>query len=214
MYIQINQSKKEISMLNISVTKDNNQALKIAQSKVNKFIIELYWESKHDIDASLVALDNNRIDDDGDRILYCMNMDNVLQSDTSVNIKSGTKYPFQNKGGYLLHTGDVRDGLQVDGADETMIFDATKAPNNINSVAIVVGIYPPTSATFSEVKNAKVIVKDETGLKLLEGNLTTDFDQYDVVRFGSFVKDENGQWNFLPQGVGFNGGFNQVFASY
>lgn len=45
-------------------------------------------------------------------------------------------------------------------------------------------------------------------------DLTTDFDQYDVVRFGSFVKDENGQWNFLPQGVGFNGGFNQVFASY
>lgn len=201
----------------LDVTKEATPAISLNVNKVSQYIIELSWESKHDLDGGLIALSNGRLDGDFDRVLSTFNPNMVLQSDTTKNISRGSKYPFQNKASYLFHSGDVLDGTTVSGVDETAIFDVDNAPSTVNGVAIVLGIYPPNSPTnqsalFGEVKNAKVVIKTNERT-LLEANLTSDFNDADTVKFGT-IEFVNNDWKFNPNAIGVVGGINEILKGY
>lgn len=177
-------------------------------NKVSRFTAKLFWDSKHDCDVHLLALDSNgSIDDDASRILSTYNPACVLQSNTDQNILAGTKKPFQNPQGYLLHNGDKRDGLQGDQRepDEVVEIDLEVKPKEIVEVAFVVSIHPPSTATFSEVRNARIVIEDDNGKVLIEGALTSDFDQYHIVKIGS-IKEVSGNWAFNAQAIGYDKG--------
>lgn len=193
-------------MIKLPLVKDEVKPVILALSKSTKFIAELFWNSKHDVDVHALAMNKQgSIDDDAGRILSSYNTACVLQSDGTTNITQGTKKPFQVPLGYLKHEGDRRDGMKSgeEVPDEIIIVDLEKIPADIGKVSFVVSIHPPSTATFAEVRDCHIVIKDDNGTVLIDGSLTSDFDGYSVVTVGS-VTNEDGVWKFHPQAVGYD----------
>lgn len=192
-------------MIKLALVKEEVKPVILALNKCTKFVAKLFWESKHDVDVHALALNKSgSIDDDAGRILSSYNPACVLQSDGTTNIVQGTKKPFQNPLGYLRHEGDKRSGLsQGADPDEIIVIDLEKIPNDIGSIAFVVSIHPPSTATFAEIKDCRVVIEDDNGTVLIDGSLTSEFDQYSVVTIGAVVNEE-GTWKFSPRAVGYD----------
>lgn len=193
-------------MLKLQLVKADVKPVILTLNKSSKFIAELYWNSKHDVDVHALALNQNgSLDDDAGRILSSYNTACVLQSDGVTNIVAGTKKPFQNPLGYLNHEGDKRSGVNADESkpEETIVIDVEKVPSDIEKIIFAVSIHPPTTATFSQVKDARLVIKDDNGAILIDAELTSDFDQYSVITLGGIVKEE-GTWKFSPKAIGYD----------
>lgn len=193
-------------MIQLALTKESGRSVIMPLNKCTKFVAKLFWDSKHDVDVHALALDRSgSLDDDAGRILSSYNTACVLQSDGQTPISQGTKKPFQNALGYLKHEGDRRDGMKAGEAepDEVIVIDLEKVPADIASVAFVVSIHPPSTSTFAEVKNCRIVIEDDNGTALIDGSLTSDFDGYSVVTIGS-VANEGGTWKFNPKALGYD----------
>lgn len=194
--------------MKLNLTKEESKPVVLTLNKCSKFTAKLFWQSKHDIDVHAVSLNNAAsIDDDAGRILSTYNPACVLQSDGKTNITAGTKKPFQNHKGYLKHEGDRRDGLKGDDnqPDEVIVFDIESIPQGeeVGSVIFAVSIHPPSTATFSEIRDCRIVIEDDNGKQLIDGMLTSDFDQYGVVVVGR-IENNNGVWEFNPRAIGYD----------
>lgn len=199
--------------LQFDLTKDQSaKPLQFAMSKNNKFHVELYWDSKHDLDAHAVGLRQGHCQD-GEMCLSTYNPTLVQVDDPSKNNFAGSKAAFRNQVGSMVHQGDKRSGLTVNGQvpDEVLTIEMSKLPSDVDEVGFFVTAHPPLCIKFKDVNDAKIVIKDDAGEVLLTANLTHDFDQYDMVQMGSIVKNAaTGAWDFKPVAVGINGTFQDI----
>lgn len=202
--------------IQFDLTKDKSAApIAFALSKVQAFIVELYWESKHDLDAHAIALANHRYTS-ADDILSTYNPNMVLLDDRSKNHTVGGNSAFTNQANSLVHMGDKRTGLGVNARDPDEVLRVNLSNlGGRDEVGFFVTMHPPCTAKFSDVDSAKLVIKDDTGAELLVANLTHDFDAYDMVQMGSIVKNAaTGAWDFNPVANGVNGTFNDILAAF
>lgn len=200
--------------IQLELTKEKKAPISFSMNKTQKFIAELHWDSKHDLDVHAITLSNGHYTGFDD-ILSTYNPNLVLEENSSVNHVPGGKKPFRTVNGFLTHKGDMQTGLSMDAKlpDETLVIDLTKAPKYADQVSFFISVHPPGTAKFNEVKDAKLIIKDDSGNQLLVANLSHDFDQYDLVQMGSIALTPAGNWNFDPNSVGINGSFNDVLST-
>lgn len=195
------------------LTKDAGAApIAFNLSKVSQFIVELFWDSKQDLDAHAIQLIAGHYGS-GDDILSTYNTGLVLVDDNSKKHAACGKEPFQNSYGSLVHNGDKRTGISVDQRqpDEVMQINIAKIPADRDEVSFFITSHPPQSVKFKDVSNCKLVIKDDSGKQLLIANLTNDFDGFDMVQMGSIVR-HNGNWEFNPVAVGINGNFNDILG--
>lgn len=198
--------------LTLKLQKPGEEApkLKLNLTKGSKFTVELFWDSKHDLDAHALLATNNG---DGakvttfEQVLSPYNMKATggvleLNSDGSFNTPEEA----------LHHSGDARDGEVLD-IDEVITIDGSKVPTGVNEIPIFVTIHPAKTATFAEVKDSGIRIKDESGALLGEYMLSNEFSQFDAVQMGTLVL-ENGAWVYIAAGSGFNGDFNSILAFF
>lgn len=201
-------------MLQFDLCKEASAPLSFSLSKIQKYIVELHWDSKQDLDVHAIGLVNGKITS-AQNVLSTYNPQLVLCEDVTKRRTVGSKQAFQNESGSLKHFGDSRTGIQISGQapDEVLEIDLPKLVNGENEVSFFVTSHPPNKVKFSEVNDAKLIIKDDSGEVLLIANLTSDFDQYDMVQMGSLVLNPANQaWEFNPVAVGLNGTFNDIMA--
>lgn len=199
-------------MIQLDLSKDATAPISFSLSKVQRYTVELYWESQHDLDAHAIALKNGKLTS-ADDILSTYNSSLVQVDNPTVNHKVGGKESFRNKSSSLIHNGDKRTGISVSAQtpDEVLIVDLTKINNDLNEVSFFITNHPPRSAKFREVNDAKIVIKDDSGEALLTANLTHDFDDFDMVQMGSLVLNPSTQgWEFKPHAAGINGTFNNI----
>lgn len=203
--------------IQFNLTKDSSAApIAFALSKVQEFTIELYWDSRHDLDAHAIALTAGRVTAMAD-VLSTYNPSLVLVDNPSQNHVAGGNAPFMTVNGGLVHMGDKRTGLSVNTREPDEVLKAAHAKfaAHWDEVAIIVAMHPPHAGKFKDVDGARLVIKDDTGKELLEANLTHDFDEYDIVQMGSLLKNaQNGAWEFKPVAVGINGDFNAVLGAF
>ena len=203
-------------MIQLNLTKEAAAPISFSLCKIQKYIVELYWESQHDLDVHAIALRGGKLTGI-QGILSTYNSSLVTSANPAVKHVSGGKEMFQNVEGSLIHHGDARTGINVNQAlpDEILTVDLPKLAGGEDEIGFFITTHPPSNAKFSEVSNAKLVIKDDSGATLLTANLTNDFDQFDMVQMGSLVLNpvSNG-WEFNPHATGINGSFNDIIAMF
>lgn len=199
--------------LQFNLTKEGSAApISFNLNKRLKFIIKLYWESKHDLDVHAIQLKGGKFLDAQD-VLTCYNTSLVKVDNPSVNHVAGSKDAFMNINGSLKHMGDKRTGISVNARepDEILEVDLSTIPADRDEVAFFVTDYPPNSVIFRDVNDCRLVIEDDLGAELFEAILTNDFDQYNMVKMGSIVR-VNGAWEYSPNASGATGTFNDIMA--
>lgn len=203
-------------MIQLNLTKEAAGPISFSLCKIQKYIVELYWESQHDLDVHAIALKGGKLTGI-QGILSTYNGGLVTSANPAVNHVSGGKEMFQNINGSLIHHGDARSGISVNQAlpDEVLTVDLPKLTDGTDEIGFFITTHPPSSAKFSQVNDAKLVIKDDSGATLLTANLTNDFDSFDMVQMGSLVLNpaSNG-WEFNPHATGINGSFNDIIAMF
>ncbi|MAE82739.1 MAG: stress protein [Flammeovirgaceae bacterium] len=202
-------------MLEMKLQKPGDSVPKLSLSlkKESIFNIELSWDSTADVDAHALLARNNG---DGakvntfDQILSTYNCKSTNPAGTLVSNSDGS---FSTPCGSLTHGGDSRDGTTQD-VDETILIDGSKIKNGENEILVFVTIHAPHGKKFSEVKEAKITIKDDAGTVLCEYMLSSEFASFDAVQMGSIILTEDSTFQFHPVGVGFNGDFNRILSTF
>lgn len=197
-----------------NLQKNDASPIKFNVNKRQKFIVELYWETSHDLDVHMFLLQQGKMTEQQDLISYC-NEALVLVEDPTKLHTAGCKKAFMNTSQSVKHMGDARTGISLDlhQPDEVVEINLATLPVLKDELPVFVCGYPQNSVKFSEVNNCHLKVKDDTGAELFQANLTSDFDQFTGVQMGSFVKAPNG-WEFKPVAVGFTNGLEQIIGAY
>lgn len=197
-------------------TKQNQKPISFVLNKVNKYFVELFWESAHDLDVHAVMMSKGSHNNDTQNIVSTYNPTLVLLENKTINHVPGGKKPFCNTSESVIHMGDAQSGIQVNEQqpDETVAINIANIPNIRDQIMFFISIHPPSSAKFDQVKNAKMIVRAEDGTKCFQANITSDFNAYDIAQLGSFKKNSTtGEWQFDPSSMGLNGDFNSIVAA-
>lgn len=192
---------------------DNVPKLSLSLKKESIFNIELSWDSTADIDAHAFLAENAGSGakvNSFDQILSTYNSKKTNPSGTLVTNADGS---FSTPCGSLTHSGDSRDGTTQD-VDESIKIDGSRIKNGENEILIFVTIHAPRGAKFSEVKEAKIVIKDDTKKVLCEYKLSSEFSAFDAVQMGSIILADDKSFQFHPVGVGFNGDFNTVLSNF
>lgn len=200
--------------LTLSLTKDGETAPKLALnlSKNEKFTIELSWDSQHDLDAhALLAFNAGQ----GAKVTsfdQLLSTYNCKSTNASGTITGNLDGSFSTLNGAATHSGDARTGKQA-GVDEMITIDGSRIPATVNEIPIFVTIHPVSSATFDQVKDAKIVIKNSNGDTLADYVLSDEFKGQDAVQMGSIVL-ENGQWHYSAAASGFKGDFNYILGFF
>lgn len=207
------QQKGDKKMLTLQLQKPGEEApkLKLALNKGAKFSVELYWDSQHDLDAHALEAINGGQGAKINALEQVLSCYNLKPNGALTRNPNGS---FSLPSGMLTHSGDCRDGKTQD-VDEIITIDGSKAPSGVNEVPIFVTIHnaDKSGATFAQVKDAGIRIKDESGKLLGEYNLSNEFGSFNAIQMGSLILGDNG-WEFAPVGAGFNGDFNTVLGSF
>lgn len=201
--------------LQFNLEKTDAAPIQFNLNKRSKFIVEVYWDTPHDLDIHMFILTNGKIAGQQDFISYC-NESLVHVDNPSVLHKASDKnIPFMNITGSVKHMGDARTGINLDARkpDEICELDVSLLSPSQNEIALFIAGYPQNSVYFRDVKDCKVVVKDDTGAELFTANLTSEFDQFTGVQMGSFIIGQSG-WEFKPVAIGFNNGLGDIIGAY
>lgn len=184
-------------------------------AKPARFMVELFWDSPHDLDGHVLLATNNgngaKITDFA-QVLSTYNPNLPLADGSSSIRTSGDKRPFTTPCKSLHHSGDARSGIGA-AVDEIITIDGSSIPAGINELPIFVTIHPSKSAKFADVKEAGIRIKNDQGSILGEFKLTDQFGQFDSVQMGSLLLGQNG-WEYVAAGAGFNGDFNTIIGHF
>lgn len=213
-----------MSLIQLPLTKEETApAIAFDLNKAQRYVVELYWQTKHDMDSHAVALvagkgaNGKGAYQAHDDILSTYNTSLVKVADPTKKHVSGSEGAFRAVNGGLIHHGDARTGLgsSEQAPDETIEVVLANLPSDRTEVAFFITSHPPKSATFGEVQGAKLVIRDDQGVALLEANLTSDFGEFMMIKMGSIVKNEStGAWEFSPVAVGYNGTFNDILGAH
>lgn len=192
---------------------DNVPKLSLSLKKESIFIIELSWDSTADVDAHAFLAKNTGSGakvDSFDQILSTYNSKKTNPAGVLVTNPDGS---FSTPCGSLTHSGDSRDGTVQD-VDESIRIDGSRIKNGENEILIFVTIHAPRGTKFSEVRDAKIVIKDDSRRVLCEYKLSKEFSEFDAVQMGSIILADDRSFQFHPVGVGFNGDFNTILANF
>ena len=199
--------------LQLPLVKPGEVARKLALplNKGNKFVIELAWDSKHDLDAHALLATNSGA---GAKVTDFVQVLSVYGLTTGSVIKNPDG-SFRTHCGALTHSGDKRDGT-LQGVDEAITVDTSLIGPNVNEIPVFVTIHgaPNNGVSFAQVKAASITIKDDLGKVLGEYVLSSEFGQFDAVQMGSLMRTDAGGWEYAAVGAGFNGNFNDILANY
>lgn len=205
-------------MEKLSLVKEGEQKPKLTLNlaKTARFSVELFWESSHDLDGhALLATNNNGAGakvTSMDQVLSTYNSNLPLADGSSATRTPGDKRPFTTRCKSLHHSGDARTGIGA-AVDEIISIDGAAIPAGVNELPIFVTIHPSKSAKFSQVTDAGIRIKDDSGKVLGEYQLSNQFGEFDAVQMGSLILNSNG-WEYAAAGSGFNGDFNTILEYF
>lgn len=100
-----------------------------------------------------------------------------------------------------------------DTPSEVIEIDLEKVPADIDKILFNISIFEPATATFSEVYDTFVVIKDDSGKQYFKAHLTSDFNRYNAVNIGRIERKHDG-WSFVSTGEGFENGINGVLGKY
>lgn len=185
-------------------------------AKPETFFVKVKWNSRHDLDAHALLCFNNGVD--GAKVQEQGNIlstYNAVKTNPAGILATNANGSFSTPNGSATHSGDARtgDALPEGEDDETITINGTKIPRDVNEIPLFITIHPASSATFSEVEKAEVVIENATGKILAHFHLTNEFAAFDAVQMGSLILDANG-WSFSPAAVGFNGDFNEILGFF
>lgn len=192
---------------------DNVPKLSLSLKKASIFNIELSWDSTADVDAHALLATNHGSGakvTTFDQVLSTYNAKKTNPDGTLITNPDGS---FSTPCGSLTHSGDSRDGTSQD-VDESIRIDGSKIKNGENEILIFVTIHAPHGTKFSQVKDAKITIKDDAHKILCEYKLSSEFSSFDAVQMGSIILTGDGAFQFYPVGVGFNGDFNTILSNF
>lgn len=195
--------------------KGNSKPISFDTDKCGVYLLNAYWRCQHDVDISIILLVNGSHQNDYQNIFGTLNPTLVTVADPSINHnpKAPIKTPFQTVNGALKHFGDRRTGISVDPkvAGETIRIEVGLLDPRVNGMLFFANIHPDKTANFNVVEDARLEIAKEDGTVLLNGNLSRDFDAYNIVQMGGLFKDANsGEWLFDATSNGFSGNFNKI----
>jgi stress response protein SCP2 len=181
----------------------------------------LGWKSGADLDASAFLLgEDGVILEDGDFVFY--NSDN--RSETFDRQKFGNKrkwreetVPVSIDGSVVGSADDLGDDDEGEDANEEMHVDLSKVSSKITEIVFCVTIYhgDEDGTTFGNVRDPYIsIVNDEDGEELCRYALNEKFKTETAVVAGSLVCNEEGEWSFVAQGKGYEGGMQTLIDIY
>jgi len=188
---------------------------------LNNLTITLGWKSGADLDASAFLLgEDGVILEDGDFVFY--NSDN--RSEPFDRQKFGNKrawreqtVPVSMDCSVVGSADDLGDDDEGDDASEEMHVDLSKVSGKITEIVFCVTIYHGEEAgtSFGKVRNPYIsIVNDDNGEELCRYALNEKFSSETAVVAGSLVCDEEGEWSFVAQGKGYDGGMQTLIDIY
>lgn len=159
---------------------------------------ELYWESDHDGDASVLILGANKLALPG-----------VVAGQTDPNKTRGLVWYRNLSVPGITHTGDVRTANNDSSVpEETVKINLAQLDRDADEVVIIASTFPDDDAgrgapvPFGRLRNCKVmVINDVTQEVLYVYELDEDFHQFTSVELASFYQ-RNGDWNFKSMGCG------------
>ncbi len=183
---------------------DNVNDARLAPSRAGIYIVELCWDSKHDLDACALMGQNT----DGrarvateKHVLSCYNLNNLIQHPNG---------SFSTPCGTITHSGDARAATEEE-ADETITIRCENAPEGINEILVFVTVHQNESAehkTLCEARKSQVRVRDDHGEDLAVFRLK-DFDGNSAIHVVSVQLRPDG-WECTIIGEGFRGDLNSI----
>jgi tellurium resistance protein TerD len=188
--------------------------LRLSLNKGSRFLVELFWDSSHDLDAhALLAVNdgNGAKISSFEQVLSTYNSKKTsAQGVLETNADGSFSTPCQT----LTHSGDSRNGTAQD-IDEVITVDGSKIPAGVNEIPIFVTIHNSATSglSFSKVVRAGIRIKDESGKVLGEYELSSEFARFNAVQMGSLICGSGG-WEFATVGNGFSGDFNSVLEHF
>ncbi len=190
-------------------------------SGLNNLSVILGWKSGADLDASAFLLgEDGVILEDGDFVFY--NSDN--RSEAFDRQKFGNKrkwreetVPVSVDGSVVGSSDDLGDDDEGEDANEEMHVDLSKVNSKISEIVFCVTIYhgDEQGTTFGSVRDPYIsIINDEDGEELCRYALNEKFKTETAVVAGSLVCNEEGEWSFVAQGKGYEGGMQTLIDIY
>lgn len=189
---------------------------------LNNLSVILGWKSGADLDASAFLLgEDGVILEDGDFVFY--NSDH--RSEAFNRQKFGNKRKWREEtvpvsmDGSVVGSADDLGDDDEDGEDanEEMHVDLSKVSSKISEIVFCVTIYhgDETGTTFGNVRDPYIsIINDEDGEELCRYALNEKFKTETAVVAGSLLCNEEGEWSFVAQGKGYEGGMQTLIDIY
>lgn len=182
--------------------------LNVPDNKAHCFVVELSWDSDHDLDTFALLGQNT---DGRAKVLeagHILSCHNVGQESNLIQHHDGA---FSTPCGTITHSGDARDGIE-DEIDETITIRCEHAPRGINEILVFAAVHQKEEAkqTFKGVKKSQVCVRSEAGEELGSYALS-DFGRHTCVHVASIMLRPDG-WECTLVGEGFVGDLNSILA--
>lgn len=174
---------------------------------VQKFTVGLGWNpneqggESYDLDASVFMLKADKMRTEEDLVFYAKMC--LMPNGQRKRQDSGD--PFWSDCGSIRHTGDNLTG-KGEGDDETIEFDLSKVPAEIDNLVIVVTIYTnkenESKQNFGQVDKSYIrIYNTDTKVEIARYDLSEDFSSATGVTFGRIYR-KDGEWKFEATGKG------------
>lgn len=182
--------------------------------------VDLNWKSGADLDASAFLLNEDGVlTENADFVFY--NSDNrsekydIKKFGARKNWRNLTR-PMSFDGSVLGSQDDLGNDDDGDESGETMHVDLLKTRAEIREIVFCVTIYDEDGKTsFKDVRDPQIVISNtETGEELCSYNLKEEFSTETAVVTGSLILNDQGDWEFVAIGKGYDGGLQTLIDMY
>lgn len=181
--------------------------------------VDLTWESSADLDATAFLLNEDGvITEDADFVYYNSNTReeayDLKKFGSKKNWRVATR-PMSFDGSVLGPIDDPGvDEEEDDEASETLYVNLDKTRPEIREIVFCVTIHTE-GTTFKGVRNPKIVITNAaTEEELCSYNLKEEFSTETAVVTGSLVLNDEGEWEFVAVGNGYDGGLETLVDMY
>ena len=185
----------------ISLQKGGNVNLSKEAPGLSKMVVGLGWDTR--------ATDGAGFDLDG--AVFLVKADGKVRSDADFVFYNNLK----STDGSVVHSGDDTTGAG-DGDDETVTFDLSGVPADVDKVILAVTIHDAEARrqNFGMVSKAFIRCVNATGnAEIARYDLSEDGSTEAAMIFGEVYR-AGADWKFKAIGQGFKGGLGPLAKSY
>lgn len=210
-------------MLTLNLEKPGVESpkLQLSLNKGAQFSVIIFWDCdpahKDDMDTHAFEVVDGKVLG-YENILSTYNTKKMSRTGVLEVAADGS---FATPSGGLHHSADIR----VQGNSETIEIDGSKLPDGVNEVPIFATVHATDEehhdeaeegeeAAFADIEIVTVTITDDRGTKLGEYTLSKEFGEFNAVQLGTIMRSDNGGWQYVAVGRGFNGDLNQVLAYF